>query len=88
MLGLLWNISWEGYHILQRDYKFTFSGVGGGVKAGAKSDASVSIQDLPKTAPQEDWRHAAIGEVLELGQVSCSSAELPISADLAGPSRP
>lgn len=41
-----------------------------------------------KLPPRKTGDMLAIGEVLELGQVSCSSAELPISADLAGPSRP
>lgn len=31
---------------------------------------------------------SAVREVLEVGQVSCSPAELPVIADLAGPSRP
>lgn len=31
---------------------------------------------------------SAVREVLEVGQVSCSPAELPVVADLAGPSRP
>lgn len=38
-----------------------------------------------KLPPRKTGDMLAIGEVLELGQVSCSSAELPISADLAGP---
>lgn len=41
-----------------------------------------------KLPPRKTGDMLAIREVLELGQVSCSSAELPISADLAGPSRP
>lgn len=41
-----------------------------------------------KLPPRKTGDMLAVGEVLELGQVSCSSAELPISADLAGPSRP
>lgn len=31
---------------------------------------------------------SAVKEVLEVGQVSCSPAELPVVADMAGPSRP
>lgn len=57
-------------------------------KAGAQSDAHVPTQGLPKTLPPGSFPDIpAVREVLELGQGSCSSAELPVTADLAGHNR-
>ena len=48
------------------------------------------LKAFRKLCPQEAFgAFCAVGEVLELGPVSGSSAELPVTAaDLAGPSRP
>lgn len=58
-------------------------------KAGAQSDAHVPTQGLPKTLPPGSLLDIpAVWEVLELRQGSCSLAELPVTADLAGHNRP
>lgn len=83
--GLLWDISWEGQHILQGDSKFRCPGG----RMGSKQLPMFQLKVFLKLCLQEAFVDiSAVREMLEVGQVSCSPAELPVVVDLAGPSRP